>query len=231
MRVTIVQSRHRKPYHPLSHHLQKHEAEVSREKEMPEAEASLRNSSDRRVNTSWKVLAPNCLGSIGILPNVNSLKLNRDVSSAQSAHSRTGRLKNSQTKSPRWVMTKVQLLLWRLYDSWVVYHRTLSRQILQRFLGRAQEYWNQLGEYDSRGLHCVKQTSEKEKVRLLGKYKSKSLISEVPTLWNLRTDLQEETARQEQCARGDAWELARKIFKLKKEVHLLRSGFCRPHPQ
>ena len=28
---------------------------------------------------------------------------------------------------------------------------------------------------------------------------------------------QEETARQERCARGDAWELARKIYKLKKE--------------
>ena len=27
----------------------------------------------------------------------------------------------------------------------------------------------------------------------------------------------EEIARQERCARGDAWELARKIFKLKKE--------------
>ena len=40
-----------------------------------------------------------------------------------------------------------------------------------------------------------------------------------------------ETARQERCARGDAWELARKIYKLKKRktklhsIHLLRSGF------
>ena len=52
MRVTIVRNRHRKPNHPLSHNLQKHEAEVYREKAMPEAEASLRNSIDRRVNTS-----------------------------------------------------------------------------------------------------------------------------------------------------------------------------------
>ena len=52
MRVTIVRSRHRKPYHPLSHKIQKHEAAVSREKEMPEAEASLRSSIDRRVNTA-----------------------------------------------------------------------------------------------------------------------------------------------------------------------------------
>ena len=99
MRVTIVQSRYQKPHHPLSHDLQKHEVEVCREKEIPEAEASLRSSIDHRVHTSWKVLAPNRLVSIGILPNVNSIKLNRDVSSAQSAHSRTGRLKNNLTKS------------------------------------------------------------------------------------------------------------------------------------
>ena len=39
------------PYHPLSHKIQ-HEVEVSREKETPEAEASMINSIDRRVNTS-----------------------------------------------------------------------------------------------------------------------------------------------------------------------------------
>ena len=52
MRVTIVQDRHRKPHHPLSHNLQTYEVEVCREKEMPEAEASLRSSIDRRANTS-----------------------------------------------------------------------------------------------------------------------------------------------------------------------------------
>ena len=52
MRVTIVRHRHRKPNHPLSHNRQKHEVEVCREKEIPEAEASLRNSIDRRVNSS-----------------------------------------------------------------------------------------------------------------------------------------------------------------------------------
>ena len=78
MRVTIVRNRHRKPNHPLSHNLQKHEVEVCRETEMPEAEASLRNSLDRRVNTSWKVPAPNRLVSIGILPSVNTIKRNQE---------------------------------------------------------------------------------------------------------------------------------------------------------
>ena len=40
MRVTIVRNQHRKPNHPLSHNLQKHDVEVCREKEVPEAEAS-----------------------------------------------------------------------------------------------------------------------------------------------------------------------------------------------
>ena len=53
MRVTIVRrNRHRKPNQPLSHNLPKHEVEVCREKEASEAEASLRNSIDRRAKTS-----------------------------------------------------------------------------------------------------------------------------------------------------------------------------------
>ena len=50
MRVTSVRSRDRKPRHPLSH--QHKEVEVRREKGASEAEASLRSSIDRRVNTS-----------------------------------------------------------------------------------------------------------------------------------------------------------------------------------
>ena len=79
MRVTIVQNRHQKPRHTLSHNLQKNKAEVCREKELPDSVASLRSSMDRRgsmdrrVNKSWKVLAPHSLVSVGILPNVNSI--------------------------------------------------------------------------------------------------------------------------------------------------------------
>ena len=66
-----------------------------------------RSQSEKFNLPPWvrKVLAPNRLVSIGILPSVSSLQRNRDVSSAQSAHSRTGRLKNNQTKSRKRVMT------------------------------------------------------------------------------------------------------------------------------
>ena len=81
--------------------LQKHEAEVCREKETSKAEASLGSSTDSRVNTSWKVL--NHLMSIGILPNVNSIKLNRDAKQGTSVCSRTTRLKDNPTKGrKRW---------------------------------------------------------------------------------------------------------------------------------
>ena len=41
------------------------------------------------------------LVSIGILPNVNSVSLNRDVNSVQSAYFRTGRLKNNPKKAEK----------------------------------------------------------------------------------------------------------------------------------
>ena len=127
MRVTVLQSRHRKPHHPLSHNLQKHEVEVCREKEMPQAEASLRNSIDRR-----KVLAPNRLVSIGILPHVNSIKRNLDVSSALSPHSRITRLTNNQIKSDKELNSQngresddknAVALVKSVHHNWVVYHK------------------------------------------------------------------------------------------------------------
>ena len=86
-----------------------------------------------------------------------------------------------------------------------------------RFLGMAKECWSQFDEYDSKGLHCVKQTSEKMKIRRSGKFKSKIPHQRSPTLWSLRDRSPGETARQARCARGDAWEPARNIHKLKKE--------------
>ena len=91
-----------------------------------------------------------------------------------------------------------------------------DRRNLHRFYGKAKTR-DLFDEYDSQELRCVKQTFEKKKVRRSEKFKSKFLISEVLALRNLRTDLQDETARQERCARGDAWKLAKEIFNLKEE--------------
>ena len=71
----------------------------------------------------------------------------------------------------------------------------------------------------------------------LGKIQVKLLHQCSPYALKIEDRSPGESARQERCARGDAWELARKISKLKKKktklhsIHLLRSGLYRPHPQ
>ena len=75
--MIIHQNRHRKPLHPPSH--QWHEVEARREKEASEAEVRLTEFFDSRADTILKVLAQDPFVSIGILPNVNSIKLNRDA--------------------------------------------------------------------------------------------------------------------------------------------------------
>ena len=125
-------------------------------------------------------------------------------------------LEGWRTTKEKRVMTKVQLLLWKVHDSWVVYHRTLGRQILQRFLGTAQKRWNQFDEYDSRGLHCVKQTSEKIR-SVAWQNTRKNPHQGSPHAMKFEDRSPRETARPERCARGDAWELAKKILELKKE--------------
>ena len=53
---------------------------------------------------------------------------------------------------------------------------------------------------------------------------------------NFEDRSEEETERQERCARGDAWRLAKNILSSKKRTklhssHRPMSGVCRPHPQ
>ena len=101
------------PLHPPFHQYQ--EVEVRREKGASEAEASLGRPIDSHAGTSKMVLAQNYLMTIGILPNANSsLNQNRDVNSPQSAHFRTGRLRNNQTEGRRRVVTKMQQQQWKI---------------------------------------------------------------------------------------------------------------------
>ena len=105
-----------------------------------------------------------------------------------------------------------------MYDSWVVYRSTSSRRTLQRFHGRAQqESWDQLDEYDSQELRCVKQTSEKKKGPPLKKIQVKLPHQRSPCAVKFEDRSQEETVRQERCARGDAWRLEKNICKLKEK--------------
>ena len=104
MRVTIVhQNRHWKPLHPLSR--QWHEVEARREKEASEAEVRLAEYFDNRAGTIWKVLVRDHFVSIGILPNVNSVRLNPDAKLVTSVCSRTTRLKNNPVTTENELLT------------------------------------------------------------------------------------------------------------------------------
>ena len=125
--------------------------------------------------------------------------------------------------------TKRRWLLWKLHHSCDVSRKTQSRHDFKKAWStgetRGTKLWDQLKEYDSHSLRSVKQLSEKIKEHRLEKYNSKFLISEVPTLWNLRTS-QEETERQQRCARSRAWSLAKNINKIKeKEKATFYSSF------
>ena len=116
-----------------------------------------------------------------------------------------------------------QITLWVLTSSRkcttveFVYHRTVSRQILQRFQGRAQEYRNQFDEYDSHRT-ALRQANIREKEGpSLVKIQVKIPHQRSPYAMKFEDRSPEETARQERCAREDAWELARNIYKFKKE--------------
>ena len=75
--VRIVQSRHQKPHHPLSHPC--HEVEVCRRKEVSKAKVTMVSFFDHRADIIWRVLARDRLVNIGILPSVNSTKQKRVV--------------------------------------------------------------------------------------------------------------------------------------------------------
>ena len=111
-------------------------------------------------------------------------------------------------------------LLWKVYQFWVVYHNIQMHSFLKvESLGetRCKKSWSRFEGYDSLSLRYVKQVFGKRKDHRWEKYKSKILISEVPTLWNLRTGPHEKTARQQRCARSKAWNLAKNIYKLKEK--------------
>ena len=88
--------------------------------------------------------------------------------------------------------------------------------ILQRFHGRAEKSRDQFDEYDAQELRCVKQTSEKTNIPSLNKLQVKLFHQRSPYTVKFKDRSREETERQERCARGDAWRLAKNVYQLKE---------------
>ena len=80
-----------------------------------------------------------------------------------------------------------------MYHNWVASRKTRKHWFLKEENSpgetRCKKSWDQFEKYGSHSLRYVKQESGKRKAHRMEKYKSKILISEVPTLWNLRIDL------------------------------------------
>ena len=131
--------------------------------------------------------------NIGINPSANSVKQKQDVSLETSVCFHIARLMNNQTKSRKNNYSPKRreshdtnaVAIVKSVSQLVVYHKIQMHWFLKvESLGetRCRRSWNQFEGYDSQSLRYVKQVSGKRKDHLLKKYKSKIVISEVPTL-------------------------------------------------
>ena len=204
-----VQNRHQKPLHPLSH--QHKEVDVHRGKRTSEAGAHQGSSLDSRAEITWKVFAPHHLVTNGILLNVNSISLNRVVDSAISARLHKGTLRENPVKSRRRMVT------------------TMLKDLLQLCWFQDTEPPESLSILQKRTKVCgpirrvrfTKATQRHPNIRgnkgrSLGKFKVKAPHQRSPYAMKFEDRSQEEIERQERCARGDAWRMAKNILELKE---------------
>ena len=140
--------------------------------------------------------------SIGILPNVNSIKQYRAVKHGTSVCSRIIRLTNNRTKSRKKRLSSLPPLpppkkkkkrkrrqkCCSYCKNCTIIGLSLARLriigISKRRFGesRCKKFWDQFDEYESLSLRYVKQVSGKRRDHCLENYKSKFFISELPTL-------------------------------------------------
>ena len=100
--------------------------------------------------------------------------------------------------------------------SWVVYFRTQSRQNLHRFYGRAQQILGPIRRVRFTKAALRQANIRENKGPSLNKLQVKLPHQCSPCVVKLEDRSQEERERQERCARGDAWKLAKNICKLKE---------------
>ena len=185
---------------------------------------------DNRADDIWRVLARDRLVNIGILSSVNLTAQKQGVKSGISVCSRNIRLMNNQTTSQRKANIPTQeekatrrtlWLMWNVYRNSFASRKSRSLWNLKEapslWETRCKKSWDRVDQYDSYSLRFVKQVSEKRKDHRLKKYKSKFLISEVPTLWNMRTDLRKRLKDNSDVPEGRLWNLAKNKHKVKEK--------------
>ena len=151
----IVQSRHREPNHSLSHNRQKPEVQVQKpvwEVQFP-CKYFLRGTCTKSLSEYWH--PPECQfykSESGCNFVAECLFPHWKVEEHPDR-----KPKHGDDKSASSLMKSVRQLSCVSQDN--------ERPESAAILGRAHKCWDQSEEYDSRRLHCVKQTSEKIKVR------------------------------------------------------------------
>ena len=200
MRVMIVpKNQTTMPPHLPSHPC--HEVEVYRRRDVSEAKVTVVPLSNNRADMIWRVLACDRLVNVGILPSVNFTKQKRLAKTLEKCmfpHHKVDKQPNKKPKkgfySPKRreiddknavaIVKIVPQLGCVLPDS-----ETLESQRGKQSPWNPMQVLDQFEKYCSPSLRFVKQVSGKRKDHRLEKYKSNFLVSEVPTLWNLKTDL------------------------------------------
>ena len=185
---------------------------------------------DNRADTIWKVLARDRFVSIGILPNVNSIKRNRDVKQEISVCSRIIGLTNNQTKS-RKRATIPQKRREGDDKNAVAVVKDVSQmgcvsqdsELLDSQRGK-QARWNPMQKVlgPIRRIRFTQSTVRHASIRekkgtSLGKIQVKTPHQRSPYAMKFEDGSQEETERQQQCARSKAWNLAKNRHKCKEK--------------
>ena len=170
--------------------------------------------------------------------NVNSIKLNRDVSSALNAHFRAGKVEEQPNKKPKKSgRQNCSCICEKCTTVEFVYHRTLSRQILQRFRGRAKRV---LELNSTSTIHKGRIASSKHprKERSVARENSSQTSSSAQSLrsenwgqissWDCMTRAMRPRRCVETCHENLYAQKGRQSY---SSIHLLRSGLYGPHPQ
>ena len=82
---------------------------------------------------------------------------------------------------------------------------------------RCIKSWDRFERYGSLSLRHVKQVSEEKKGPSLGKIQVKLQHQRSPYAFKFEDRSHEVTERQERCAQGKAWNLAKNMYKLKEK--------------
>ena len=184
---------------------------------------------DSRACNSCKVLAPNYLVTDGILPNINSLSLNRCVNSAESAHFRTGRAEKGWWQKFSSYCKRCTTVQWCITG-----HR--AARICSDFLEGPRSF----GTNSTSTIHegCTASSKHPRKYRSIvwenttqNSSSAKSLRHEV---WGQISRRDRKTRAMRPQRRVETCQEYLISSKRKTKLHSVRlpmSGFCQPHPQ